>query len=537
MAVIRFEKEYIKNKIKNVEQLHDLGVDAEENGDEWEFEITPDRPDLLSLKGVLRLLDVYKTKNPRTYKLKSKNPAGEIIVDKSVQDIRPFVTGAVVKNLNITEETLTDLMQLQEKIHATFGRKRAKIAVGIHNLAEVHFPVTYTTHKLNDIKFIPLDETKEMTATEIIENTEKGKAYAHLTKETKHGREGVFVEDDKGILSFPPIINADKTKLKPGKVDVFIDITGTHETAINKALNIIVTTLSEMGGDIYPIKIGNKIYPNLKYDEYPLPYETIEKFIGKKLSKQKIKELLNSMDWHVHGDKVKAQPYRTDIISKVDIAEDALIAYGISNIEPEFPNVHTIGKQVQEHVANEILTGLGFLEVKTWTLTNENKLKLCQANIKNVKLIKIINPLTEDFTVFRPLILPGLLEVLSESKKISMPHKIYEIGTVAPPERNVLALTICHPTATFAEIRSVVQTLIKETQKDGNEIKVIEYEDDRFIQGRCAALELHNSNPKNTKNNKPSKNKIIGMFGELHPEIITSFSIEQPVLYLETELF
>jgi len=516
MAVVRFEKEYVYRLLskKDLESLPNLGVQVENKEEQIEFEINPDRPDLLSIYGLKRMVEVYKTKKPRKYKLESKKIYGDIVVDDSVKDLRPFIVGAVVKDVVMTEEDLIDLMQFQEKIHLTFGRKRKKIAVGLHDLDTIEFPLKYYKSQLNKVKFIPLDETKEMNSLEIVEKTEKGIKYAELTK----NNEGVFLEDQKGIVSFPPIINAERTRLKPGKRNIFIDMTGTDEKALVGALNITLTLLAEMGGKIHPIKIGKITYPDLDSKKYKLPTKFIKTFIDKKLSKKETEELLNSMGFELKKDYVLPPTYRIDIIGPVDIAEDMLIAYGYDNITPTFPKISTVGEGLKDHCFHDILTGLGFMEIMTWTLTNKEKLAMCR--IKLDKLLEIINPPSEDCTLFRPLLMPGIMGVLAESKKISMPHKIYEIGTVVEPERKILGAAMCYPGATFSHISSVVQSLIKES---GKEIHILPHEDTRFIEGRCAIL-IH-------------EKIAVGIFGEVHPEIIDNFGIEQPVLYLETELW
>ncbi len=519
MAVIRFDINYASKFVKDndLTLLPGLGVQVKKNEHDIEFEITPDRPDLLSIRGIKRLVNVYKTGKPMQYKLASKKHFGEIIVEKNVNTIRPYIVGAVVKDVKFSEEDLKDLMQFQEKIHTTLGRKRRKVAIGIHDLSKITFPVRYCKMKLNKARFAPLHHKgKVMTALEIIQKTDKGREYAHLTKNS----EGIFIKDSKGIIfSFPPIINAGITTVTAGhKCDLFIDMTGTDIRALKSALNILVTLLSEMNAKIYPVKVGRNIYPDREYIAHKIPYKYIETFVDIKLNKSKLKKLLNRMDWNVKGDKVYAQPYRADIISGVDIAEDVLIAYGFHNIIAEYPGLPGIGKGVNEHYFNNILTGLGFLEVKTWTLTNTEKLNKCKIIAKNK--IKIINPLTTDFTTFRCSLMPGLMSVLAQSKKVSMPHKIYELGIVALPERNVMATAVCAHDADFSQIRSLAQAIIRES---GENIVIKETDDQRFIKGRCAAF---------SKNNK-----ILGVFGEVHPSIIVNWGIEHPVTYLETELW
>src|SRR3989344_3892455 len=99
---------------------------------------------------------------------------------ESVEGIRPYTACAIVKGLQFDEETLKQIIQIQEKLHVTYGRKRKKAAIGIYPMEKITFPITYKADLPQQIKFKPLEAHAEMTALEILEHHKAGKEYAHL---------------------------------------------------------------------------------------------------------------------------------------------------------------------------------------------------------------------------------------------------------------------------------------------------------------------------------------------------------------------
>ncbi|MFA5381602.1 MAG: phenylalanine--tRNA ligase subunit beta [Candidatus Micrarchaeia archaeon] len=523
MAVITISFEELKKfvnitKKQAIEKLPLLGVPTEidkENEDKLILEITPDRPDLLSVEGIGRLLNSYFYKKNKEYNAEKLNEEYRLSIDENVKEVRPYIAMAVIKGIKIDENVLIDLMQLQEKLHNTIGRKRKKVAVGIHDLDNISFPLKYSAYDIKKSpKFIPLEKNKEMNAEEILKHHEKGISYAQLVS-----NKCVVITDSKEkVLSFPPIINSELTKLTTNTKNVLIDVTGTQIEAVTDVLNIIVCNLIDRKGKLYEIKIGNKIYPNLEMKKMKNPQKQAEKILGKKITKKEIKDGLEKMGFKVKGNSVYIPPYRTDILGEIDLIEDIAISMDYNSFIPELPNFFSIGNKKPEHEANSVLTGLGFNEVFTWTLSNEEKIQ--KTKLDYPKIIKIENPLTRDFTIIRPSILPNLLEVFAESKKEKMPQSIYEIGVVANPElKNVLAGAMTNSKIGFTEIKSVIQALIK--IMDGKyEIKPSE--DKIFITGRSAGI---------WKNGKK-----IGMFGEVYPEVLLDFGLECPVVAFEIEI-
>ncbi len=525
MAVITISFDELKKFVKitkkeAIEKLPLLGIPTEidkEEKDKLILEITPNRPDLLSVEGIGRLLNSYVHNKNIKYKAEKIDKTYKMTVDKNVEKVRPYIGMAIVKGLNIDNNVLISLMQLQEKLHTTIGRKRKKVAIGIHDLKNIKFPIKYSTYDVKDSPiFIPLEKDKEMTVQQILKQHEKGTSYAHLVKE-----KCVLIMDAKdNVLSFPPIINSEMTKMTEDTKDVLIDVTGTHEKTVNEVLNIVVCDLLDREGKLYEIKIGKNIYPNLTMKKMKNPHEKAEKILGIKLTKKQTKDYLEKMGFIIKGDFVFVPPYRTDVLEEIDLIEDIAIAMDYNSFKPELPTFFSIGKKKEKHIANSVLTGLGFNEVFTWTLTNKEKIK--KSKLGYTKYIEIENPLTKDFTIIRPSIIPNLLDVFAESKKEKMPQSIYEIGIVAEPElKTKIAGAMTNSKIGFTEIRSVVQALIK-VLENKEEIYEIKPSDDKiFITGRSAGI---------WKNGKK-----IGIFGEIYPEVILDFGLECPVVVFELE--
>ena len=94
---------------------------------------------------------------------------------------------------------------------------------------------------------------KKMSGRQILESHPKGVAYAELL--AGHKRYPVLVDAKGQVLSMPPIINSDETKLKKGTTRVFIDVTGISQAAVTKSLDTLVCSLAEIGGTIETVTI------------------------------------------------------------------------------------------------------------------------------------------------------------------------------------------------------------------------------------------------------------------------------------------
>jgi len=499
---------------ETVENLTLLGVPVESVvGEELALEITPNRPDLLSIEGVGRALAAFAFSKNRQYSSAAAAANDSITIDSSVAKIRPVIGAGIVRGAQIDDDAIKSLMQLQEKLHDTLGRKRKKLAIGVHDLTKVKFPLVYKAVGLEDIAFVPLDTEEKMTAKQILEKHPKGVAYKHLVGE----KCALIIDANNEVVSLPPIINADRTRLKAGAKDLLVEVTGTSEEAVKGALNIVLCSLADRGGKISSVRIGKESSPNLTGKRMMLPAESANKLLGTDFSKEEIAKMLVRMGYSADAkkDEVNVPPFRTDVLHEVDLIEDIAVAYDFNKFEPTLPNFFSIGKKKAQSAAHEVLIGLGFDEVITWTLSS--KKAIAKALLPESKLVEIANPLTEDFTLMRPSLIPSLLTVLSESKKEKQPQKVYEIGTVATPElEERIGCCMLDSRSSFSNIKSVAVCLLNEL---GIDYEIREGKHPSFIEGRCAEIVVGK--------------KIVGVFGEIAPQVLNNFDLEQPVSLLE----
>ena len=248
--VKQFEKDIGKLDEKMQEKIILFGTNLEKvTEDELELEITPNRPDLLSYQGFKRsfLAFLGKKTELKEYKIKKPGKDFDVIIDSSVEKIRPYTACAIVKNLSFNDEKIKEIIDIQEKLHGTLGRNRKKVAIGIYPLEKIKLPITYKALEPDKIKFFPLEMDREMSGLEILQRHPTGRDYAHLLA----GKEKfpIFIDAGKNILSMPPIINSHLTgKIEETTKEVFIECSGFDFFVLSKCLNILITTLAEMGG-------------------------------------------------------------------------------------------------------------------------------------------------------------------------------------------------------------------------------------------------------------------------------------------------
>ncbi|MEM4247073.1 MAG: phenylalanine--tRNA ligase subunit beta [Candidatus Woesearchaeota archaeon] len=499
---------------------------------ELEVDISPNRPDWLSEQGLARSLSSFIGVKTGLRQYKVAKERYHVIVDKAVSQVRPFTVCAVVKGLKFDDEKIREIIQIQEKLHATYCRNRKKAAIGIYPLEKIQFPITYTAKKPQDIVFVPLESSREMNASQLLVQHPTGRAYAHLLE--GQPKFPVFIDAKGQVLSVPPIINSQTTgKVEVSTRDVFIECSGFDLRVLKTLLNIIVTALGDMGGRIVSVDVMYKkkiTTPDLSPKKMKVDFGAVNRLLGLDLNEADIKKLLERMGYGYSARTVLVPAYRADVMHPVDLAEDIAIAYGYDKFRPEIPCVATIGSEDAfirfQNVVADFLVGLGLLEASTYHLTNvavQTKAMNCKAEV-----IELANALTVDYNALRAWMLPSLLEVLKVNKMKDYPQKFFTIGTVFSPnpktpamveEKTVLGIVSAHPKADYTEIRQIVECLFRVL---GLTVAFEETEHGSFVPGRVAQIKLDNH--------------AIATIGEIHPQVITNFGLEMPVAAAEIDL-
>ncbi len=546
MAIVAFDiKDFKKTGLEQPrieDALLKMGVEIEEKDDnEVKLNITPNRPDLLDFNGICRAVLNFtgmRTPQENFYRIKkSSEPVLTIQVSQEMRKIRPYIAGIVVRNVDLSGNVLKYLINFTEKFADTYGRKRKKLAIGVHDLSKIKGNLTYTA--VEEDSFVPLNETKKMKLSEIMESHDKGIAYSS-TISKKNGQRFPILKDSEKILAFIPITNSEATKVTEKSTSLFIDITGTSINTINEAAALIACSFIDMGAEIGQVAIdydGNAdLTPTLDYDEMKLQLGSAKKTLGVDISEASVVGLANKMGYVAaqYGKSVLfyIPPYRVDVLNNQDIIEDMAIAYGYDKIVP-LPVVGSADGLAQElmeyqNSVAEYMLGLGYTEAINTLLTNEkdefDNMEFHDYDRKSY--ISIAEAKTSMLTMIRKYIMPGLLGSLRNSAGETMPQRMFEIGSVfslkngAALEAISIGFVSEHSKANFSEIKGSVEALLGFLGMKG--YSIVGHDDPSFIEGRSAEIRKGDS--------------VIGVFGELHPKVLENFGLEEPVIAAEIKL-
>ena len=529
-----FEKEIGKLDEKMQESISMFGTPLENiTNEEIEIEIFPNRPDLFSYQGFKRsfLGFLGRKTGLKEYKINKPEKDYQVIIDSSVKDVRPYTACAIVRGLKLDNEKIKELIEIQEKLHLTIGRKRKKAAIGIYPLEKIKLPISFRAMEPDQIKFIPLESDREMSGLQILQRHPTGRDYAHLL--AGKSKFPIFVDSESNILSMPPIINSRLTGKITGETkDVFIECSGFDFNILKRCLNILVTSLAEMGGEIYSMEIKGapeKVSPNLETEKIKINLENTNKTLGLKLDEKQLKNLIEKMGHNYNKGIVEIASWRTDILHEIDLIEEVAIAYGYEKLIPEMPKISTIGnenpKEIIKRKISEILSGLNMLEVSNYHLTNKNDqfMKMGISEKQEKGIIELESSKT-DYTILRNNLSHFLLKNLSENIDSEYPQRIYETGIVFELKEDIKEtekLAIAVTPGNFTEARQILEYLFKNI---GSQIIFEETENFpvHFIEGRTAKIILNK--------------KEIGFIGEIHPKILRNWKIKMPVALLEINL-
>ena len=500
------------------------------------------RPDLWSVEGLSRALRGYLNQQKGFKQYTAGKPAIEVNVNAELYNIRPFIACSVVKDVHLTDPIIRGLMHLQDKLDKTYGRSRQKTSIGMYNLDLITPPLEYTVAKPNDVSFVPLGFTEKMSLAEILERHPKGIEYGDIVK-NHHVYPMLF--DSKGnALSFPPIINSnDLGKVAEETRNLLVEVTGTmHKTLLN-TLNLVTSALIDRGGKAYAAtihypqnseyQVKEVVTPDFSGRCMSLSVEYTNKLLGLNLSAHRISEMLLTAGLGIEKTQVDSVEvlvpcYRVDVMHQVDLIEDVAIAYGYNNIEPLWRELATTGRAKPDqrliNIARELMAGLGYQEILTYTLTNQESLfeKMNKQKTKNVELV---NPQVVTMMCLRNWLLPSLMEFLSNNQSVEFPQKIFELGKVTvlddaketkTRDEEWLCAATAHANSNFSEIKSALDAFMSNF---GMDWQIKETAHPSFIDGRAGRVIVAGSE--------------VGVIGEINPLVLEAWRLENPAAAFE----
>lgn len=543
MPVVEFPLEDISRLFPDydleytIDMLPFLGLDIEYRDDKCiRLEYSPNRPDFSTYFGISRALNGLLGKEVGIPKFKLiENRKNLINVDSSVSNIRPYIASIVARGHKLNDNTIKQIVSMQEDLHNGIGRKRSKASIGLHNLDTIEFPLDYTT-RLGNLSFTPLDHSSSLTLTEVLEKTESGKKFRELLLGSIYP---VLMDSRGNLLSFPPVINAEYTRIKAGVKNLLVEVTGVDKTTVDKVLANIAATLADIGFSLETVSINQdsntttsfNSMENTRLDNIRTDY--INKKLGLTLSNEDVilclrKSRLDAKVTDASNINCMIPSYRIDIFNPMDIVEEVAIGYGIYNMEPTLPEFTLYGnKSRQNHYFDKIrqaLVGMGLIENINFILSNKD-IHLRRMKIEKSDFFTVNNSKSEEHDILRRSLLPSLLFSLSKNIHEEYPQKLFEIGQVFLPEQeNSEKWNLCCATAfngvTFTEIKGILQTLMEICLGTTFETKAAEHSS--FISGRSADIFY--------------KGKTVGQIGEVSPLLIDSFKIKMPVAAFDLDL-
>lgn len=546
------EKKLVCGKAE-LDEKPDMSQSADERVIKIELNDT-NRPDLWSTAGVARQLRVHGG-GKRSDFSRFLSRAGDIkdcgervaYVDASVKDVRPFMVSFVISGKALDDPMLKDIIQTQEKLCWNFGRKRKSISMGVYRVENITWPVHYTAVDPDKTSFVPLQCTEPMTCRQILTDHPKGRDYGWILKDAKRFP---LLKDDKGeVMSMAPIINsATLGAVKVGDKGLMVELTGTEMESLILSANIVAGDFADAGYEILPVKVVHPyetgfgkevVVPFFFQQDTKTTLSSINKLLGEKLTKAQVLDALSRMDNAVSVADTKDDveftvtppAYRNDFLHEVDIIEDVMIGLGLDYFKPQRPNDFTVGGlsdvTIFSRKAKEIMVGMGYQEM-IFNYLGSKRDYIDRMNADATNVIEIENPMSENYQFVRPSIIASLLRAESAAANALFPHKIFEIGKVAflAPDENTGTKTIqslgfmtAANNANFNDLASEVSSLLYFLD---HKYEVKEVSDPRFIPGRQAAILVHG--------------KQVGIFGEVHPQVLENWQIAVPCVAGEVNL-
>jgi len=561
----------------------------------YKIDVPANRYDMLCVEGICRGFRIFlEEMEAPIYKIEG-TPTETMTVKPSTSQIRPFVVCAILRDVTFDPERYASFIDLQDQLHRNLCRQRTLVAIGTHDLDSVEGPFTYDARDPQAIEFVPLTHSTSFTSKDLLELYETDATCKHLKPYVPIIKDSpvypVVLDSKERVLSLPPIINGDHSKITLDTKNVFIECTATDLTKANIVLDTVVCMFSEYCAKPFtaePVQVKylsdngditrEYVTPVLSTRREKAGVDFCNSLIGVNLTADQMVSLCNKVQLgpavSVDGQlEVTVPPTRSDILHPVDIAEDIGIAYGYNKIIKRIPQTSTVGGEQPLNQLGDLLRDeigrAGYIEVLTHGLVSirDNFTALRRPVTAAVSLS---NPANIEYQVVRTTLLPGLLKTLQHNKSASFTagFKLFEISDVVFPDNSHtvtetivgaknarrLCAVYAGPTSGFEIIHGLVDRIMtlsevapsaeyvassgkaeEEKYRVSREgwlytieaLGETEADAGTYFPGRAAKVLL----------TSPAGEKVrIGAFGILHPEVLGNFDIQYPSSCIELDL-
>lgn len=527
-----------------IEKLPYLGLDIEGidiTNDKIRVEFNPNRPDFSSENGIVRALKGILNVEFGCPNKQDPLPSSMLIrVDERLKDIRPVIYGLIAKrDIPINHEELTQLISMQEDLHNGLGRKRKKSSIGLHNFDALTFPLSYKGVP-RQTKFVPLDGHKDYSLDNIITDLKVGKEYGHILE--KFDIVPILVDSKDNVISFPPIINGNTTKVDLFTGNLFIEVTSVNSKSAKDILSILSFELSDMGFDLYSLVIDSPFYgeivtPILEPHRIRLEFDYVNELLGLELTHDEILKCLqrsrcDGIDKGSGRLECLIPSYRIDLFDKVDVCEEVAIGYGIFNLGPLYPGSYFPGRKTSQSLifgkVCDVLVGLEFMEIINTNIISKNLVRdvFFGDDFSDKKLVSLGDSKNTEFELLRSSLIPSLINTFSNNIHEKYPQKLFEIGKTFSTTNNEirenwsLCVSVAHNTTDYTEIKSNLESFMKYCFDVF--VTTPRYDTNYFLPGHSARILLND--------------EVIGEIGEIHPQVLENLNLRTLITIFELNL-
>ncbi len=552
-GIMILDKKYEKDLGKDVVEILDLKEEI------IEFEITPNRPDCLSIEGIGRetAVSLNKTfKNPRkdidNIQIQDKSDIEGLTAEITEPSLCYRYIARMVKNVKVGPSpewmrkrlkacgmrSINNIVDITNYVMLEMGQPMH--AFDINSIEGKHITVRRAK---NGEKITTLDEEERILDENdlVIADINKPVAIAGVM-----GGMNSEIEQNTDTVVFEAAMfyggNVRKTAKKLG---LRTESSSRFEKGLSaentlRAINRAVQLVEELGvGEPVDGKID--IYPSKqKINKIKLDVEKINSLIGTNLSKEEMIDILEKLGINVENDMAIAPYFRMDLEFVADLAEEIARFYGYDKLETTLIRAETTmgiknKEQKIEDIIQNILVTNGLSEIYTYGFLSEKDLeksKIKKEIIDNA--ITIINPLGDEFKLMRPTTIPSMMQILAgNNNKKNQNVKLFDIsknykntdGQIeageVPVQENILTIGMYGDVVDFYTLKGLVENILEATNVNRYDIEK-ERENESYHPGRCANFKVGID--------------TIATFGEVHPEVLANYDINKRVYLAEVNI-
>ena len=541
----------------------DLGKDIVEvlnlKEDIIDFEITPNRPDCLSIEGLGREVAVSlgkEFKNPRKnideMKVEDKKEIEGLRVDITAPDLCYRYIARVVKNVKIAPSpewmrrrlkacgvrTINNIVDITNYVMLEMGQPMH--AFDINSIEGKHITVRRAK---NGEKITTLDEQeRELDENNlVIADEKKAVAIAGVM-----GGLNSEIEDDTQTVVFESaVFYGGSVRKTAKKVGLRTEASSRFEKGLSsenalRAVNRAVELVELIGaGEVVEGKID--VYPTKqKINKIKLDVDKINNLLGTNIEKQDMINILEQLDIKVENDIAIAPYFRMDLEFVADLAEEILRIYGYDKLETTLIKADTtLGirnkEQKIEKEIKEFLVNSGLSEIYTYGFVSEKDLGKSKINEELIKKsITIMNPLSDEYKLMRPTTIPSMMQTLAiNANKKNQNVKLFDISRnyrninnevqngEVPLQENILTIGMYGEDVDFYTLKGLIENVLETVSVNRYDI-VKETKNESYHPGRCANIKVGTD--------------VIATLGEVHPEVLMNYDIPKRAYLLEANI-